>query len=81
MFGSHDINSQIKTITNNIFNMVIFEKFKTGNTITDTMITTLLLMFITYGLQFINDNLKGKPSANQILGSALDLGKKKLNNL
>jgi len=30
---------------------------------------------------FINDNLKGKPSANQILGSALDLGKKKLNNL
>ena len=31
--------------------------------------------------KFINDNLKGKPSANQILGSALDLGKKKLNNL
>jgi hypothetical protein len=31
--------------------------------------------------RFIKDNLQGKPNVNQILGSALDLGKKKLNNL
>jgi hypothetical protein len=31
--------------------------------------------------RFIKDNLQGKPNVNQIIGSALDLGKKKLNNL
>ncbi len=31
--------------------------------------------------KLIADNLQGRPTANQILGSALDFGKKKLNNL
>lgn len=31
--------------------------------------------------KLINDNLKGRPNENQIIGSVLDLGKKKLNNL
>jgi hypothetical protein len=31
--------------------------------------------------KLINDNLKGRPNENQIIGSALELGKKKLNNL
>jgi len=57
MFSIYDINSQIKMLSGNIFNMVIFDKFKTGNTITDTMITTFVLMFMTYGFQFINDNI------------------------
>jgi hypothetical protein len=29
----------------------------------------------------LNNNLKGRPNENQLIGSALDLGKKKLNNL
>ena len=41
MFGVFDMHSQIKMLTGNILNMVIFEKFKTGNTITDTLITTI----------------------------------------
>jgi len=57
MFGIYDMNSQIKMLSGNIFNMVIFDKFKTGNTIIDTMITTFVLMFITYGFQFMNDNI------------------------
>lgn len=31
--------------------------------------------------KFIKNNLQGRPNENQIIGSALDLGKKKLNNL
>ena len=31
--------------------------------------------------RFIESNLKGRPTANQLIGSALELGKKKLNNL
>jgi hypothetical protein len=57
MFIGHDINNQIQTISNNMFNMVIFDKFKTGNSISDTMITTFVLMIITYAFQFLNDNI------------------------
>ena len=57
MFGVFDMHSQIKMLTGNILNMVIFEKFKTGNTITDTLITTIVLMIMTYGFQFINDHV------------------------
>jgi ATP-dependent 26S proteasome regulatory subunit len=57
MFGVLDMQSQIKMLTRNILNMVIFEKFKTGNTIADTMLTTIILMIMTYGLQFINEHI------------------------
>jgi hypothetical protein len=66
MFGVLDMQSQIKMLTGNILNMVIFEKFKTGNTITDTMITTIVLMFMTYGFQFINDHFIQNINLKQI---------------
>jgi chaperone BCS1 len=48
------IDSQLKMMTNNIMNMILFDKFKTGNTLTDTFTTTMILTVITYVLQFIN---------------------------
>ena len=35
-------------------NMILFDKLKTGNTLTDTFTTTMILTVITYILQFIN---------------------------
>ena len=66
MFGVFDMHSQIKMLTGNILNMVIFEKFKTGNTITDTLITTIVLMIMTYGFQFINDHIIPNINIKQI---------------
>jgi hypothetical protein len=37
--------------------MVIFDKFKTGDPIKDSIMTTIFLMVITYFFQFINENL------------------------
>jgi len=59
MFGFGSMEMQLKSISGNIFNMMIFEKMKTGNQIMDTFITTLLLMSITYIFQFINNHKKG----------------------
>jgi hypothetical protein len=39
----------------NIFN-IIFDNFKTGNQIIDTFITTIILSFITYLIQLMNNN-------------------------
>ena len=66
MFGVYDIQSQIKMLRGNILNMVIFEKLKTGNTITDTMVTTIVLIIITYGFQFINDQINQNINIKQI---------------
>ena len=54
MFGIGSIDTQLKIMTSNIMNMVLFDKLKTGNTVTDTFITTMVLTLITYILQFIN---------------------------
>jgi len=63
--------------------IVLDSDFKKGKE-SDTMNTLTKLKSNSGGNllgNFINDNLKGRPNANQILGSALDLGKKKLNTL
>jgi len=63
--------------------IVLDSDFKKGKE-SDTMDTLTKLKSNSSGNllgNFINDNLKGRPNPNQIIGSALELGKKKLNNL
>jgi hypothetical protein len=67
MIGLGNIDTQLKMMYGNILNMIVFDKFKTGNTIIDTMITTFVLMFITYGFQFMNDNIIQHISIKNIL--------------
>ena len=49
-----NINTQLKMMSNNVFNMVLFDKLKTGNPIIDAMLTTLVLYCITYICQKLN---------------------------
>jgi AAA+ superfamily predicted ATPase len=57
MFGTGSIDYQLKLMSGNIVNMILFDKIKTGNPVIDTFITTLLLTGVTYLFHFINNNL------------------------
>jgi len=39
---------------NNFFGMMIFDKYKTGNTIIDSMVAAMLLSFVSYFIQFLH---------------------------
>uniref|UniRef100_A0A6C0DNI9 AAA+ ATPase domain-containing protein n=1 Tax=viral metagenome TaxID=1070528 RepID=A0A6C0DNI9_9ZZZZ len=54
MFYSGDIESQLKMVSGNILNMIIFDKFKTGTPFIDAFVTTMLLTGVTYIYQYIN---------------------------
>ena len=63
--------------------IVLNSDFKKGK-VSDTMVTLTKLKTNSGGNllgKLIKDNLQGRPNPNQILGSALELGKKKLNTL
>jgi len=49
-----DIDSQLKMVSGNILNMIIFDKFKTGTPFIDAFVTTMLLTGVTYIYQYIN---------------------------
>jgi LysM repeat protein len=55
MFNTPNLDTQLRSISSNIMNMVVFDKFKTGKPIFDAFITTCILTAITYIFQFIND--------------------------
>ena len=57
MIGLDNIDAQMKLMYSNILNMFIFDKFKTGNTAYDTILTTIIIMLISYITRFINVNL------------------------
>jgi len=57
MFGTGSIDNQLKIISGNILNMIVFDKFKTGTPIIDAFITTVILTSVTYLFQFINNKL------------------------
>ena len=48
------INTQFKLLSNNVSQMILFDKLKTGNFYIDTFMTTALITIITYVLQFIH---------------------------
>lgn len=54
MFFMGDVDSQLKMVSGNILNMIIFDKFKTGTPIIDAFVTTIILTGVTYLYQFIN---------------------------
>ena len=63
--------------------IVLNSDFKKSK-VSETMVTLTMLTTNSNGNlldKLIKDNLQGRPNPNQILGSALELGKKKLNNL
>jgi hypothetical protein len=63
--------------------IVLNSDFKKGK-VSDTMVTLAKLKTNSGGNllgKLIKDNLQGRPNPNQILGSAAELGKKKLNTL
>ena len=57
VFGVYDIDTQLKIIPGNILNMFIFDKFKSGNPFIDSFVTTLILMGITFFINFLNNNI------------------------
>ena len=57
VFGVYDIDTQLKIIPGNILNMFIFDKFKSGNPFIDSFVTTLILMGITFLINFLNNNI------------------------
>ena len=56
MISFGNIDTQLKLMYGNILNMIIFDKFKTGNSMYDTLITTIIITFISYLTKFLNDN-------------------------
>jgi len=65
--GIGTMNTQFKMISSNIFNMIIFDKLKTGDPIIDTLMTTVILMVVTYLFQFINENIIEHVNIKKIL--------------
>ena len=57
MFTLPTIDTQLRTMSSNILNMIIFDKFKSGVPIIDAFVTTIVLTISTYLLQFINKTL------------------------
>ena len=56
MFGSGDVNSELKLMSGNILNMIVFDKFKTGKPVIGAFITTIVLTAVTYLFQLMTNN-------------------------
>jgi DNA replication protein DnaC len=57
MFNIPNLDTQLTSMSGNIMNMIVFDKFKTGKPVFDAFITTCVLTAITYLFQFINDKV------------------------
>jgi hypothetical protein len=57
MFGVGNIDLQLKMLQGNVFNMILFDKLKTGDPILDGILTTVILTGITFLFQYINNYL------------------------
>jgi len=57
MLGVGNLDLQLKMMSGSVFNMIIFDKIKTGNPIFDAMITTFILSCITFLFQYLNNYL------------------------
>lgn len=56
MFGLGSFDLQSKMLPGNIFNMILFDKLKTGDPIIDAISTTIVLSSITFVFQYLNSN-------------------------
>jgi hypothetical protein len=55
MFGAENLDLKIKTMSGNIFNMIVFDKIKTGNPLFDSTITILIVSCATFLFQYLNN--------------------------
>lgn len=55
--NSLSLSSQLMHLSDNIFQMSVFNAFKTGNPIHDAIISTIVLSLITYVVSYINNNI------------------------
>ena len=70
MFNYNSLDTQLKFMSTNIFNMILFDKIKTNDPFIDAITTTIVLTVITYIFQMINNifinmstNMNGKFTA------------------
>ena len=54
MLGVGNLEFQLKSMTGNVFNMVLFDKLKTGDPIFDAILTTFTLSCLTFLFQLLN---------------------------
>lgn len=57
MIGIGNLDLQLKMMSGSVFNMILFDKLKTGDPIFDAILTTLILSFITFLFQYLNKYL------------------------
>jgi ATP-dependent 26S proteasome regulatory subunit len=57
MINFRDLEIQLKMMSGNVFNMILFDKLKTGNPILDAILTTIILSSITFFFQYLNNYL------------------------
>ena len=57
MLGVGNLELQLKMMSGNVFNMILFDKIKTGDPIIDGILTTLILSIITFLFQYLNNYL------------------------
>jgi hypothetical protein len=55
MFGAENLDLKLKTMSGNIFNMIVFDKIKTGNPLFDSTITILIVSCATFLFQYLNN--------------------------
>ena len=57
MFGVGNLELQLKMMSGSVFNMILFDKLKTGDPILDAILTTSILSCITFLFQYLNNYL------------------------
>lgn len=57
MIGVGNLDLQLKMMSGSVFNMILFDKLKTGDPILDAILTTLILSCITFLFQYVNNYL------------------------
>lgn len=57
MIGVGNLDWQLKMMSGSVFNMILFDKLKTGDPILDGILTTLILSCITFLFQYLNNYL------------------------
>ena len=57
MLGVGNLDLQLKMMSGSVFNMILFDKIKTGDPILDAVLTTLILSCITFLFQYLNNYL------------------------
>jgi len=57
MLGFGNLDFQLKMMSSNVFNMILFDRIKTNDPIMDAILTTSILSFLTFSFQYLNNYL------------------------